>query len=135
MGTLRIKFSFGSTLHCTKLPNSPATPSESSIWCVFVALLFVPCCFCCCCCCCCCCCFMVTRHALQHARRQATSPDGECIVTGAGDETLRFWNVFSKSQTRKVCALMLLEALLVLVVVVVVVVNVDVVVVVFLRSF
>ena len=24
----------------------------------------------------------------------ATSPDGQTIVTGAGDETLRFWNVF-----------------------------------------
>lgn len=24
----------------------------------------------------------------------ATSPDGSTIVTGAGDETLRFWNVF-----------------------------------------
>ena len=24
----------------------------------------------------------------------AMSPDGEAIVTGAGDETLRFWNVF-----------------------------------------
>lgn len=24
------------------------------------------------------------------------SPDGETIVTGAGDETLRFWNVFEK---------------------------------------
>jgi cell division cycle 20-like protein 1 (cofactor of APC complex) len=22
------------------------------------------------------------------------SPDGQTIVTGAGDETLRFWNVF-----------------------------------------
>ena len=22
------------------------------------------------------------------------SPDGQSIVTGAGDETLRFWNVF-----------------------------------------
>jgi len=31
----------------------------------------------------------------------ATSPDGEAIVTGAGDETLRFWNVFSKSPARK----------------------------------
>jgi len=31
----------------------------------------------------------------------ATSPDGEAIVTGAGDETLRFWNVFSKSTARK----------------------------------
>lgn len=28
----------------------------------------------------------------------AMSPDGQTIVTGAGDETLRFWNVFSKSQ-------------------------------------
>lgn len=26
----------------------------------------------------------------------AMSPDGETIVTGAGDETLRFWNVFPK---------------------------------------
>ena len=26
----------------------------------------------------------------------AASPDGETIVTGAGDETLRFWNVFPK---------------------------------------
>lgn len=28
----------------------------------------------------------------------AMSPDGQTIVTGAGDETLRFWNAF---QTRK----------------------------------
>ena len=27
----------------------------------------------------------------------AMSPDGESIVTGAGDETLRFWKVFPKS--------------------------------------
>ncbi|VEU19678.1 DEKNAAC100436 [Brettanomyces naardenensis] len=27
----------------------------------------------------------------------AMSPDGQTIVTGAGDETLRFWNVFEKS--------------------------------------
>ena len=26
----------------------------------------------------------------------AMSPDGESIVTGAGDETLRFWKVFQK---------------------------------------
>ena len=26
----------------------------------------------------------------------AMSPDGASIVTGAGDETLRFWNIFSK---------------------------------------
>ena len=25
------------------------------------------------------------------------SPDGETIVTGAGDETLRFWKVFPNS--------------------------------------
>ncbi|XP_038068651.1 fizzy-related protein homolog [Patiria miniata] len=31
----------------------------------------------------------------------AVSPDGEAIVTGAGDETLRFWNVFSKSRSSK----------------------------------
>ncbi|XP_067950177.1 fizzy-related protein homolog [Watersipora subatra] len=31
----------------------------------------------------------------------AMSPDGEAIVTGAGDETLRFWNVFSKSHSNK----------------------------------
>ena len=33
---------------------------------------------------------------------QATSPDGENIVTGAGDETLRFWQVFSKVNFAKV---------------------------------
>jgi WD40 repeat protein len=34
----------------------------------------------------------------------AVSPDGEAIVTGAGDETLRFWNVFSKGRSQKVSA-------------------------------
>ena len=34
----------------------------------------------------------------------AMSPDGEAIVTGAGDETLRFWNVFSKARSQKVCS-------------------------------
>jgi cell division cycle 20-like protein 1 (cofactor of APC complex) len=30
----------------------------------------------------------------------AMSPDGSTIVTGAGDETLRFWNVFpNRSET------------------------------------
>jgi len=29
------------------------------------------------------------------------SPDGESIVTGAGDETLRFWNIFSKARSQK----------------------------------
>ncbi|ESN90296.1 hypothetical protein HELRODRAFT_108549 [Helobdella robusta] len=32
----------------------------------------------------------------------ALSPDGECIVTGAGDETLRFWSVFPKYKTDKI---------------------------------
>jgi cell division cycle 20-like protein 1 (cofactor of APC complex) len=33
----------------------------------------------------------------------AMSPDGQSIVTGAGDETLRFWNVFpSSAQTSKI---------------------------------
>lgn len=31
----------------------------------------------------------------------ATSPDGSTIVTGAGDETLRFWNVFPSIRTEK----------------------------------
>ena len=32
----------------------------------------------------------------------AMSPDGTTIVTGAGDETLRFWNVFpSKNEQSK----------------------------------
>lgn len=26
------------------------------------------------------------------------SPDGQSVVTGAGDETLRFWNVFPSKQ-------------------------------------
>ena len=31
----------------------------------------------------------------------AMSPDGSSIVTGAGDETLRFWNVFPKSRSNR----------------------------------
>ena len=31
----------------------------------------------------------------------AMSPDGQNIVTGAGDETLRFWNVFNKAKNRQ----------------------------------
>lgn len=30
----------------------------------------------------------------------AMSPDGQTIVTGAGDETLRFWNVFAKNKEK-----------------------------------
>lgn len=29
----------------------------------------------------------------------ATSPDGQTVVTGAGDETLRFWSVFPGART------------------------------------
>ena len=29
-----------------------------------------------------------------------TSPDGQTIVTGAGDETLRFWNLFPAKRTQ-----------------------------------
>ena len=36
------------------------------------------------------------------------SPDGQTIVTGAGDETLRFWNVFAKSKSFKVTIQLLL---------------------------
>jgi len=31
----------------------------------------------------------------------AVSPSGESILTGAGDETLRFWNVFDSSQYKR----------------------------------
>lgn len=31
----------------------------------------------------------------------ALSPDGSNVVTGAGDETLRFWNVFEKQKSTK----------------------------------
>uniref|UniRef100_A0A8C6L0I7 Fizzy/cell division cycle 20 related 1b n=1 Tax=Nothobranchius furzeri TaxID=105023 RepID=A0A8C6L0I7_NOTFU len=45
------------------------------------------------------------RHAVlaqdSHSLFRAVSPDGEAIVTGAGDETLRFWNVFSKTRCTK----------------------------------
>ena len=30
----------------------------------------------------------------------AVSPDGQTIVTGAGDETVRFWNVFPSMKTQ-----------------------------------
>lgn len=40
------------------------------------------------------------------------SPDGETIVTGAGDETLRFWNVFEKNRHNESPASVLLGAFL-----------------------
>jgi cell division cycle 20-like protein 1 (cofactor of APC complex) len=36
----------------------------------------------------------LTGHSLR-VLYLAMSPDGESIVTGAGDETLRFWNIFA----------------------------------------
>eukprot|EP00052_Salpingoeca_macrocollata_P033384 m.8228 g.8228 ORF g.8228 m.8228 type:complete len:113 (+) comp5065_c0_seq2:1103-1441(+) len=40
----------------------------------------------------------LTGHSMR-VLYLAMSPDGQTIVTGAGDETLRFWNVFSKSRS------------------------------------
>ena len=40
----------------------------------------------------------------------AMSPDGESIVTGSGDETLRFWNVFSKTRSQKVKHIIIIKA-------------------------
>lgn len=40
------------------------------------------------------------------------SPDGETIVTGAGDETLRFWNVFEKNKNNVPPSSVLLDAFL-----------------------
>lgn len=31
----------------------------------------------------------------------AVSPDGRVISTGAGDETIRFWNIFPAAKTRE----------------------------------
>ncbi|XP_068668102.1 protein FIZZY-RELATED 3-like isoform X1 [Aristolochia californica] len=40
----------------------------------------------------------LTGHSLR-VLYLAMSPDGQTIVTGAGDETLRFWNVFPSART------------------------------------
>ncbi|KAI3409086.1 WD_REPEATS_REGION domain-containing protein [Psidium guajava] len=40
----------------------------------------------------------LTGHSLR-VLYLAVSPDGQTIVTGAGDETLRFWNVFPSART------------------------------------
>lgn len=42
----------------------------------------------------------LTGHTLR-VLYLAMSPDGESIVTGAGDETLRFWNIFNKTRSTK----------------------------------
>lgn len=42
----------------------------------------------------------LTGHTLR-VLYLAMSPDGQTIVTGAGDETLRFWNAFAKNRLEK----------------------------------
>ena len=42
----------------------------------------------------------LTGHSLR-VLYLAMSPDGETIVTGAGDETLRFWKVFPPASGTK----------------------------------
>ena len=45
----------------------------------------------------------LTGHSLR-VLYLAMSPDGETVVTGAGDETLRFWKLFSKiSKSNTTC--------------------------------
>lgn len=39
----------------------------------------------------------LTGHTLR-VLYLAMSPDGQTIVTGAGDETLRFWNAFQRAK-------------------------------------
>jgi len=39
----------------------------------------------------------LTGHSMR-VLYLATSPDGQTIVTGAGDETLRFWSIFPKAK-------------------------------------
>ncbi|XP_024369884.1 protein FIZZY-RELATED 1 [Physcomitrium patens] len=41
----------------------------------------------------------LTGHSMR-VLYLATSPDGQTIVTGAGDETLRFWNVFPSPKSQ-----------------------------------
>ena len=40
----------------------------------------------------------MTGHA-SRVLYSAISPDGQTVVTGAGDETLRFWNLFPREET------------------------------------
>jgi len=44
---------------------------------------------------------VLTGHTLR-VLYLAMSPDGQTLVTGAGDETLRFWKVFPPKQQQKV---------------------------------
>jgi cell division cycle 20-like protein 1 (cofactor of APC complex) len=45
----------------------------------------------------------LTAHSAR-VLYMAVSPDGEAVVTGGGDETLRFWAMFSKPHSQKVSA-------------------------------
>ncbi len=42
----------------------------------------------------------LTGHTLR-VLYLSCSPDGQTLVTGAGDETLRFWNVFPPAKRDK----------------------------------
>ena len=42
----------------------------------------------------------LTGHTLR-VLYLSMSPDGSTIVTGAGDETLRFWNVFPQLEKKE----------------------------------
>ncbi len=42
----------------------------------------------------------LTGHSLR-VLYLSMSPDGKTIVTGAGDETLRFWNVFPGTKRKE----------------------------------
>lgn len=43
----------------------------------------------------------------------AMSPDGSTIVTGAGDETLRFWNIFpSKNEGKKATSILSADSIM-----------------------
>jgi len=42
----------------------------------------------------------LTGHSMR-VLYLATSPDGQTIVTGAGDETLRFWSIFPKAKVSR----------------------------------
>ncbi|GAV99284.1 WD40 repeat-like protein [Lentinula edodes] len=60
---------------------------------------------------------LVSTHGFSSTTAQnqiSMSPDGETIVTGAGDETLRFWNAFPKKESiNPVMALLISRARLV----------------------
>jgi cell division cycle 20-like protein 1 (cofactor of APC complex) len=45
----------------------------------------------------------LTGHT-QRVLYLAISPDGQNIVTGAGDETLRFWNIFPNKNNENKCS-------------------------------